>query len=61
MPKGTILIFKDCMFQHGQESSEGQQASDTAQENYLLTVQALQSRLQVYYYSQENNITAVIL
>jgi hypothetical protein len=62
MPKCTILIFKDCcMFQHGQESSEGQQVSDTAQENYLLTVQALQSRLQVYYYIQENNITAVIL
>uniref|UniRef100_A0A4W5Q4K3 FA complementation group B n=1 Tax=Hucho hucho TaxID=62062 RepID=A0A4W5Q4K3_9TELE len=33
-------------YSHGQESSEGQQASDTAQENYLLTVQALQSRLQ---------------
>ncbi|KAM9449021.1 uncharacterized protein ACWYII_013719 [Salvelinus alpinus] len=31
---------------HGQESSEGRNTSDTAQENYLLTVKILQARLQ---------------
>ncbi|XP_020317280.1 Fanconi anemia group B protein isoform X2 [Oncorhynchus kisutch] len=47
-PVDLFLITDLCgtTYSHGQESSEGQQASDTAQENYLLTVQALQSRLQ---------------
>ncbi|XP_029558596.1 Fanconi anemia group B protein isoform X4 [Salmo trutta] len=47
-PVDLFLITDLCgtTYSHGQESSEGQQASNTAQENYLLTVQALQSRLQ---------------
>ncbi|XP_064832550.1 Fanconi anemia group B protein [Oncorhynchus masou masou] len=47
-PVDLFLITDLCgeTYSHEQESSEGQQASDTAQENYLLTVQALQSRLQ---------------
>ncbi|XP_019910129.2 Fanconi anemia group B protein isoform X2 [Esox lucius] len=50
-PVGSVdnfLITDLCgtSYSHGQESSEGPNASDTAPENYLLTVQALQSRLQ---------------
>ncbi|KAL0963614.1 hypothetical protein UPYG_G00308630 [Umbra pygmaea] len=47
-PVDNFLITDLCgtTYSHGQKGSEGPNTSDPASENYLLTVQALQSRLQ---------------
>ncbi|CAB1328841.1 unnamed protein product, partial [Coregonus sp. 'balchen'] len=48
-PVDQYLITDLCgtTYSHGQESSEGRNTSDTAQENYLLTIEALQARLPI--------------